>query len=470
MTGGPPAACLGNSYPLPLPLHLASLESSPRHPLRCLACPMVIVGVAIALRLLVLVALDPARAAVGASAWEWGAEQACLADSLLRGQGFGDPWAQGSGPSAWLTPIYPALLAACMKIGGGVSALSGWCLFGLQSVLDGCTAWLLLRLGRHLRRPLAGIAAAWFWVVYPLAVWHATHTVWDTTLVACVMTLFLERFAALGVAEQGAPASRTAVAGLFFGLLLFTNPAPQSIAPVVLLALLAGGPGRPLLDPRRLGRAALFALATLAVCLPWIARNQRVLGTLQLRPNFGVEMMIGNHDLASGHPEPFKYHPSHIAQEQARYRQLGEVAYSQDCMQRALEWIRSEPRAFAALTAKRCVLFWVGRPPTHDPRQTAGVGAAGDPKSWLKWVSFLLAAVAGWAGLVWGGLRARERVFAALLLLSFGLPYYISHVSERYRFPIDPLLILGLGLLVTRRREARNPVGLDVGCELGSSS
>ena len=32
------------------------------------------------------------------------------------------------------------------------------------------------------------------------------------------------------------------------------------------------------------------------------------------------------------------------------------------------------------------------------------------------------------------------------------------------------LLILGLGLLVTRRREARNPVGPDAGCELGSSS
>ena len=430
------------------------LEPGARGRWRLLASPLVLVAAALVLRLMVLVALDAPSAAAGRTPWEWGAEQACLADSLRRGDGFGDPWAHGTGPSAWLTPVYPLLIAACMEVGGGVTPAAAWLLFAVQSVFDALTAWLLLRLGRHLGRPLGGVCAGWLWALFPLALWHATNTVWDTTLVAFALTLFCERFAVLvaraGPAPQRAERSlwADAGAGLFFGGLLFVNPAPQAIAPIVLLAVWLAGHRRSV--AARAQSSAAFALGVLAICGPWIVRNHLVLGTLQLRPNFGVELMIANHDRANGHPEPFKYHPSHIPAERERYLELGEVAYGGESQARAWAWMRKKPAAFAALSVKRFALFWVGRPPTHDPRMSVGVGAAADPRSWLKWVAFAAVGLGGWFGLARSGLPARMRLFGAAVFLLYGVPYYLSHVSERYRFPIDQLLVLAIGLALWR--------------------
>ena len=404
-------------------------------------------GVALALRLACVVALDAPSAARGASAWSWGAEQACMAHSLWRGDGFGDPWGHATGTSAWLTPVYPGLLAAAMALGGGIGAAAAWLVLGLQCALDACTALVIARLGRHLGLPRSGWLGAWLWALYPLALWHAAQTIWDTTICAFAGALFFERFAALAFRRE---ARGAALAGLFYGTWLLVNPAPEALAPVLLLAVFVGA--RPLGGLRASGHTALFAGAALCVCLPWMLRNQRALGTLQLRPNYGVELMIGNHARASGHPEPFKYHPSHVEAELAEYRRLGEVAYSERCFARARAWLEAEPLAFLALTAVRFELFWLGRPPPLDPRRSGDLAAAGDPKSWLKWLAFAAAALAGWLGLARADLGRRARWLAAAVLLAYGVPYYLSHVSERYRFPIDPLLALGAGALVARER------------------
>ena len=64
-------------------------------------------------------------------------------------------------------------------------------------------------------------------------------------------------------------------------------------------------------------RFSLFALLALLVCSPWMLRNQRELGTLGLRSNLGVELYVGNNDVANGrHQTP--YHPSQTAHETER--------------------------------------------------------------------------------------------------------------------------------------------------------
>jgi hypothetical protein len=228
-------------------------------------------------------------------------------------------------------------------------------------------------------------------------------------------------------------------------VLLLVNPAPASMFPVAILVLVA----RFHTWSARVRTALAFSAAAFLVCLPWLARNQRAVGAFSLRTNLGVELNVGNNDLARGYPV-MSVHPSTNGDAFRRYRSIGEAAYARETMTRAKEWTLAHPWRFAVLTLHRAQLFWLGEPPTIDPRVEPGVVAARDPKSWIKWIAH---AGAGLACLVGAWLFARERgegrwLLAVLML--FPAPYYLTHTMERYRFPIEPLIVLAATWLAVR--------------------
>lgn len=410
-------------------------------------------GGALLLRLVALAVLAPQHAAQGASAWDFGHEAACLAQSLHQGQGLGDPWGHGTGPSGWLTPPYPALIAGLLSIFGGFGPQLALALFALQALASALTCVLVVGLGKNLNAPRAGWWGGVIFALYPPAIWNAVAVVWDTSFVAlgtCACLVALTRPAAF------ASAGRVLALGLGWGALALLNPAPLALLPALLLYI---GLSRP--DWRsRIASGALLLVGILVVCAPWMLRNARVLGTPNLRPNFGVELRLGNNPDSNGHPVPMKFHPSHVPEELALYRALGERDYAQDSKRRALDWIRTHPAEFAGLSLKRIVYFWIGDSPLTDPRVSAGGGARQDPNAWAKFLSFAALGILGWIGaLRWQG-AACERALLLAGLACFGLAYYVTHVSERYRFPIDPLLaLLAAACLQTlfSSREKRNP-------------
>lgn len=412
-----------------------------------------IFAAALAVRLAALFLLAPHRAAEGSSTWDFGHEAACLGESLLEGRGLADPWAHGTGASGWLTPPYPALLAALMALFGGVGSATALALFVLQSVASAATcAWTAV-LGRQLGAARAGVFGAWFLALYPPSVWNATQVVWDTTFVAFGTVGCLVLLTRPGADSR--PLTRVGL-GLAFGCLAFLNPAPLALLPGVLVYLAWPRTGW----RARLFACAQFSLALAVVVAPWMARNARVLGTAGLRPNFGVELRLGNNPESNGHPQPFKFHPSHVPAELARYRELGEVAYAQDCARRAIEWMRAEPASFLRLTARRVQYFWLGDFPWSDARRSGGPKPLLDPNAWLKFLSFASLGVLGWLGaLRWR--HGRERALLVLGLAGFGLAYYVTHVSERYRFPIDPLLALGAAAVVCGWLERRSATSIE---------
>jgi 4-amino-4-deoxy-L-arabinose transferase-like glycosyltransferase len=392
-------------------------------------------ALALLVRLGALAVLAPHRAAEGSSAWDFGHEAACLGESLLRGDGLSDPWAKGTGSSSWLTPPYPALLAGLMALCGGVTAKTALLLYVLQSLASAWTCVLVAQLGANLGARRAGLWGAAVLALYPPGVWNAISVVWDTTFVACGTTAAL---ALLTHPRAFATPLRTYGVGLAWGALLLLNPAPLALLPAAVgFLVLREGPLR-----ERLRTAAIFLLALAVVPAPWSVRNFKVLGTAALRPNFGVELRLGNNPEATGHPVPFKFHPSHVPEELALYRALGERDYARDSRARAFAWIRAEPGRFLALCAKRVQYFWLGDLPLADLRKSGSSGAQRDPKAWAKFLAFGALGVLGWIGaLRWRG-PTRERVLLLGSLAGFGLAYYVTHVSERYRFPIDPLLAL----------------------------
>ena len=79
--------------------------------------------------------------------------------------------------------------------------------------------------------------------------------------------------------------------------------------------------------------------------------------------------------------------------------------------------------------------------PYADPRIDQGLTAAADPNAWVKWAFHMLTGALGLIALVTFARGRPEGLLLRGTLLLFPLPYFITHVSERYRFPIDSLLV-----------------------------
>lgn len=377
----------------------------------------------------------------GALGWDWGYEQAAVAQSIAEGEGFADPFRQGTGPTAWAAPAYPLLLGGLVAAFGGITVEVAWIALALQALAGAATSWFLWRLGRALCGPRLGVLAAALWAVHPMAVYLSVSLVWDSTFVAMFLAWFLG-----ALAERGrAPSPREAAGlGLLLGITLLVNPAPLALVPLVVVWLWRSADAAGSL--RRIG--VVLGVAAL-VTSPWVVRNLITLGTPQIRSNLGVELFVGNNDGARG---PFNgaLHPAYNAAEMERYRELGEVAYSKDARGRALDWIRGNPAAFARLTAVRVQRFWVG----PDPRDGIVLGTGETRRrDWMGWIKWLAHAAVGAAALA-GAVLWRGRPGSALLvrgaLLLYPLVYYVTHVFERYRLPLEPIAVLAAAALVLR--------------------
>ncbi len=384
--------------------------------------------------------------------WEWGYEQGAISQSVADGDGFRDPFNKESGPTAWAAPLYPMLVAALLKITSGPAWSTALTLALLQALSAALTCVFLFRLGRALHSATLGLLTAGAWALHPMAAYLPVALVWDSTFVALGITWFLANLAEAG----RAPSTATSVKlGARFGALLLVNPAPLALVPMIggYLCLRA-----PLAASIRASIKPLiaFALTAAAITAPWTIRNAVVLGSPNIRTNLGVEFFVGNNDGATG---PFNghLHPAYNADEFARYQELGEVAYSADCRDRAAAWARANPGRFARLTAERFQRFWVG----PDPRAKVFLGMGNEHKrdwqGWIKYAAHALAGVLGILGcLLWRSPVAGSAWIPRGTLLLFPAVYYLTHVFERYRFPIEPIVTLAAAAVIMRLIERRS--------------
>jgi len=372
--------------------------------------------------------------------WDWGYEQAAIAQALADGRGFSDPFQRGSGATGWCAPLYPALLALLLRVTGGVTYSAALALAVLQAAAAALTCQQLFRLARALHSPRLGWLAAAAFALHPLAAYLPVSLVWDSTFVALGVTWFLARLAEAG---PSAPPRAILAHGVRLGLVALVNPAPLSLAPAVLWYLARGRGARAMV-----GVAAAFGGALALTVSPWALRNALTLGSPNLRTNLGVELFVGNNDGARG-PFNGRIHPAYDDAEYQRYLELGEVAYARDAGARALAWARADPARFLALSAHRAQRFWVGPDPREPERLGSGALRHRDAEGWIEWLTH---ALAGALAIV-GALRFRGPGAALVrgALFLFPLVYYVTHVFERYRFPIEPVVVLAaVSVLVPR--------------------
>jgi len=381
-------------------------------------------------------------------------ESGNIAYSVATGKGFSSPFRVETGPTAWLTPVYPLLLAGIFRLCGLYTFQSFVAAAVLNILFSACTCVPIYYAGRRIGGRGVAAAAAWLWAVFPNAIRLPVESMWDASLAALLAATIVWATLAIsntdGHATPGAfvrvsrerglsPrvwAGQTAVTGrvlsgvsdwgaygLLWGLALMTSPTLLSLLPF-LLGWLAW-------RSRRYGHVALALGMAVLCCAPWTARNYAVFHRfIPLRSVVGLTLWLGNHDQSAA-AWVGRLHPITNTEERAKYIRMGEIAYMQDKQQEALRFMREHPGEELRACWFRFVVMWTGGS-AHPLDEFGGV--------LLFNVLASLGALAGVVVLC----RARSPYAFPLAVVPVVFPcvYYLTLASARYRHPMDPMLML----------------------------
>jgi hypothetical protein len=361
-----------------------------------------------------------------------GYEAVGVAQSLARGNGFAAPW-PGAGPTAWLTPVMPAMLAADMRVFGLHSRATLIAFVIFNELPSALTIFPVFFAARRIADGLIpggpgadriAALAAWLLVLNPAAGLAACKFIWYTTLSGLLGALLL--WATLAVRDSESRAAWIEY-GLLWGAELMTHPSFLVWMPVAILWLVW-----PRLGSKPLTLPALAGLTAVLCCVPWTVRNFAVFHHfVPLRTNFGFELWRYNH---GGIP----FHPNSDAVERDAFSSLGEYEYTKEKQHEALIWINAHPAAYLLETALRVMRFWFDR--AHPLSNFVRLG------QWF-WKAKFLYICALFVMMLWGLITIRRKRREYFWLLAsvpaiFPLVYYLALAQEFHRFPIDPVLAI----------------------------
>jgi hypothetical protein len=385
-------------------------------------------------------------------------ETGSIAYALAEGKGFSSPFRRETGPTAWLTPVYPLLVAGVFRVFGAFTAKSFFAVVFLNALFSSAACIPIFYAGKRIAGLGVARGAAWLWAIFPNAVMMPFEWVWDTCLAALLGATLL--WATLELAESSQRARNWCGYGLLWGFTLMTNPSLGSLLPVLLGW--AAFRGRHTAKLRAVYPALAVGIAILC-CAPWTVRNYVVFHRfVPLRSNFPLELYIGNNNNYA--TRQFVWPPRITKEgELLRYFRIGETAFMDEEKRKALEFIRAHPKIEVELTAERFVAFWTG---LADPVQNFL-----STDSWLIRVLLICNTVAGIGALLGIALLIRRRspytIPTAAYPVVFPWLYYVTHPNLRYRHPIDPVVLLLAAVaaaaafeMLTRGRNFEAPVAV----------
>jgi 4-amino-4-deoxy-L-arabinose transferase-like glycosyltransferase len=430
---------------------VAVAESSKPHP-RFPSFLFSMVLVALAIRLVVIVFLLPEQLEPQRDHWHFGYEAGRIARSIVQGHGFSSPLFEPTGPTAWMTPVYPYLVAGVFKLFGTYTKLSAIVLLSLNALMSALVCVLVFLIARISFGERAAKWSGWAWAFCPYAIYFPVERIWETwlaTLLLCVLFLMTLNL------ENENKFWTWAAFGLLWGLAALTSPALLSVLPFLA--------GWVIFRRDRRGQPwfavnVVAAVTFLAVISPWFVRNYEVFHrVVPFRDNMGIVLRLGTKGTTS-HWGPYELGPWHNQQEWDEFKQLGELGYMDKKKRQAIEFIRANPGWYAWASVRRAIYLWTG----YWSLDRAYLSEEPlDPPNILFCTALTVLALLG----LRRALRAdcAGTLPYALVLFAFPLIYYITSPEVYYRRPIDPFfVILAVVALLPRapKRKAANLAAL----------
>ena len=226
-----------------------------------------IVGVAIVCRVgsaYVQVREIPARALASVPFEQ---EAGNIAMALATGKGYSSPMRSDTGPTAWLAPVYPVMLAGIFCVFGVFTLHAFYAAAALNIFFSAATCVPIYFAGRRIAGIGAAGLAAWLWAVFPNAIVIPFQWIWDTSLTALLAATIL--WATLALMDSRRMRDWCAY-GLLWGFTLLTNPALGGALPF----LLGWAAYRERREVRgRLAKPVAALGIAILCCVPWTVRN-----------------------------------------------------------------------------------------------------------------------------------------------------------------------------------------------------
>lgn len=360
-------------------------------------------------------------------------ESGNIAYSLAGGHGFASPLRVDTGPTAWMTPLYPVLLSGIMRL-FGIYTFQSWVAAVSMNICFSAIACVpIYYAGKRIGGPGLGAGAAWLWAVFPNAILLSFQSLWDTSLSALLGATVL--WATLRIA--GSVRKRDwAAYGFLWGVILMANAAVLSLLPL-LLGWAAYRASKT--DKFAARNVALACAVVILCCVPWTIRNYLVFHSIvPLRSTLGLQLWVGNNAAARviwlG-----EHHPINDASERRQYIAMGELPYMAEKLRNAVDYIVTHPGHEAELIGGRFVMVWAGGTPHPIDDFIAS------RSEWFRYV-LLFNLCAAFGALLGIAFLFRDRSIYAFPLAAgpvvFPFAYYLTLALPRYRHPIDPTLML----------------------------
>ena len=396
---------------------------------------------ALVVRLIVVTFVYQGFLEPGRDHWEFGFEVGMVARSIATGHGFANPFWGETGPTAWLTPVFPYLLSRIFIIFGIKTKAAAVAMLTLNSLFSALTCLPILFVAKKTFGFREAKWAAWTWAFFPYAIFYSADSMWYH----CFLTLLLTLLVLITLHLESATSLWAwAAFGLLAGITALTTPVVLGVLPFMIgwVCYRLRPRARNWLVP--LGTAVLALLATIA---PWLVRNYQTFHkAVFLKDNFWMEMCVGNvgNDM---HWWNGAVHPAGRAEEAAEIQLVGELAYLQEKRTQALSFIEAHPGIYAWRCVRRIAFIWTGFWSFQSEYLRE---EPFDPVNIFFCTSFTLLALVG----LRKAFRDRRdmAILYAVILGTFPIIFYITHPDLAYRHPIDPeIVILGAYAIVSRQ-------------------
>ncbi len=388
------------------------------------------------------------RIRLGQDHLQFGWEMGRIARALVTGFGYADPFTGHSGPTAWVPPLYPLLLAGVFKIFGVYTAKSAWVILTINSIFSAATSSVIYEiaarcfngLGCSRARKIA-LWSGWLWTLHPAAMQYAVRWVWDmamTTFLFSKVIVLALRVRGIGEerpATETQTSSRWAMFGILSGMIGLLNSTLLLFVPICGIWMLLGAAKDKTALTRTLARAVIAGTLFFACLAPWIWRNWTVFHAfVPIRGNFGAELHASVAEGYNGFTMGSRIPVCEACPEYKEYKQMGELAYVRREGKLAQQYIRAHKLQFVQLAVKRFYFYWVGVPHPIE----FGV--------WNEAFRILNYSFLSFAGLLGLALALKRRIPGAVLFAwAFALlplVYYFVTVQARFRHPLEPILTI----------------------------
>lgn len=392
---------------------------------------LLIVAVALAIRLVVMGFLYPEQLDPARDHWKFGYETGRIARSLVEGKGFSNPLFGETGPTAWMTPVYPGIVAGVFKIFGVYTKASAFVLLSLNALTSALTTIPIFFFALRSFGVRTARWSAWTWAFFPYGIYFPVERIWETWLATLLLCLLF--WLALEL-EASKPLWLWILYGLLWGVEALTSPSALSVLPFlgVWTCYRLYKERRPWFVPN-----VVAALIFVAVIAPWFVRNYHVFHKfIPFRDNMGLVLRLGSRGKTS-YWGAYELGPWHNDAEWEEFQRDGELGYMATKKQQAIASIRANPGWFVWTSARRAVYLWTG---FWSLSRWYLEQEPLDPPNILLCTSLTVLALLG----LRKAFRARVSVGMpyALVLFSFPLIYYITSPEVYYRRPIDPMFLV----------------------------